>query len=40
MRGNIVIDGRNALDHDAVEDAGLEYEGVGRYARSASVDDT
>ena len=40
MRGNIVIDGRNALDHDTVEDAGLEYEGVGRYARSASVDDT
>jgi UDPglucose 6-dehydrogenase len=39
MRGHVVIDGRNALDHDAVEDAGLVYEGIGRYSRSATVDD-
>jgi UDPglucose 6-dehydrogenase len=30
MTGNIVIDGRNALDGDALRAAGLEYEGVGR----------
>jgi UDPglucose 6-dehydrogenase len=30
MGGNLVIDGRNALDPDAVRDAGLVYEGVGR----------
>jgi UDPglucose 6-dehydrogenase len=30
MRGNLVIDGRNALDPDAVRAAGLVYEGVGR----------
>ncbi len=30
MRGNLVIDGRNALDRDAVRAAGLLYEGVGR----------
>src|SRR3954463_812822 len=28
--GSVVIDGRNALDRDAVEAAGLTYEGVGR----------
>ena len=32
MRGNIVIDGRNALDPQAVMDAGLVYEGIGRFA--------
>jgi len=32
MRGNLVIDGRNHLDRDAVESAGLVYEGVGRGA--------
>jgi UDPglucose 6-dehydrogenase len=32
MRGNLVIDGRNALDADAVRAAGLVYEGVGRGA--------
>ncbi len=30
MRGRVIIDGRNALDRDAVRDAGLLYEGVGR----------
>jgi UDPglucose 6-dehydrogenase len=36
MRGDLVIDGRNALDPAAVRAAGLVYEGVGRGdARSA-----
>jgi UDPglucose 6-dehydrogenase len=30
MRGTLVIDGRNALDGDAVRRAGLTYEGIGR----------
>ena len=30
MRGSLVIDGRNALDADALRAAGLVYEGVGR----------
>jgi len=30
MRGNVVVDGRNALDADAVRAAGLLYEGIGR----------
>jgi UDPglucose 6-dehydrogenase len=30
MRGGLVIDGRNALDGQAVQDAGLTYEGMGR----------
>jgi UDPglucose 6-dehydrogenase len=30
MRGHVVIDGRNALDRDAVRGAGLLYEGIGR----------
>jgi UDPglucose 6-dehydrogenase len=30
MKGDLVIDGRNALDPDAVRQAGLVYEGVGR----------
>ncbi len=30
MRGNVVIDGRNALDGEAVRAAGLLYEGIGR----------
>jgi UDPglucose 6-dehydrogenase len=30
MRGNVVIDGRNALDADAVRAAELLYEGIGR----------
>ncbi len=30
MRGDLVIDGRNALDPDAVRAAGLVYEGIGR----------
>ena len=30
MRGTIVIDGRNALDAEAIQAAGLTYEGVGR----------
>ncbi len=30
MRGNLVIDGRNALDPNEVRAAGLKYEGIGR----------
>jgi UDPglucose 6-dehydrogenase len=30
MSGNLVIDGRNALDGEAVRAAGLTYEGIGR----------
>jgi UDPglucose 6-dehydrogenase len=30
MHGNLLIDGRNALDPDAVRAAGLVYEGIGR----------
>jgi UDPglucose 6-dehydrogenase len=30
MAGTVVIDGRNALDREAVKAAGLTYEGVGR----------
>jgi nucleotide sugar dehydrogenase len=30
MRGTLVIDGRNALDPQAVSGAGLTYEGIGR----------
>jgi UDPglucose 6-dehydrogenase len=30
MRGNLVIDGRNALDPDLVRAAGMVYEGIGR----------
>jgi UDPglucose 6-dehydrogenase len=30
MSGDLVIDGRNALDPDAVRAAGLKYEGIGR----------
>jgi UDPglucose 6-dehydrogenase len=30
MNGKLIIDGRNALDSDAVRGAGLVYEGVGR----------
>jgi len=30
MRGKLLIDGRNALDPEAVRAAGLSYEGIGR----------
>jgi UDPglucose 6-dehydrogenase len=30
MSGNLVVDGRNALDPEAVRGAGLVYEGIGR----------
>jgi UDPglucose 6-dehydrogenase len=33
MRGHVLVDGRNFLDPDAVRDAGLLYEGIGRPAR-------
>ncbi len=32
MRGNVFIDGRNALDPEVLQEAGLVYEGIGRYA--------
>jgi UDPglucose 6-dehydrogenase len=32
MQGTLVIDGRNALDADAIAAAGLAYEGIGRAA--------
>lgn len=31
MRGRVIIDGRNALDPEAVINAGLTYEGIGRF---------
>jgi UDPglucose 6-dehydrogenase len=37
MQGNLVIDGRNALDPDALRAAGLVYEGVGRGDRRREV---
>jgi UDPglucose 6-dehydrogenase len=30
MAGNVIVDGRNALDPAAVRAAGLVYEGIGR----------
>ncbi|MDQ4041221.1 MAG: UDP binding domain-containing protein, partial [Actinomycetota bacterium] len=30
MAGNLVLDGRNALDREAIAAAGLTYEGIGR----------
>jgi UDPglucose 6-dehydrogenase len=30
MRNRLVVDGRNALDEDALRAAGFEYEGIGR----------
>jgi UDPglucose 6-dehydrogenase len=30
MRGDLVVDGRNALDAEAIRAAGLKYDGVGR----------
>jgi UDPglucose 6-dehydrogenase len=30
MSGKLVVDGRNALDPDAIRAAGLDYEGIGR----------
>jgi UDPglucose 6-dehydrogenase len=36
MSGTLVIDGRNALDADAINAAGLIYEGIGRTRAGAS----
>jgi UDPglucose 6-dehydrogenase len=36
MSGDLVIDGRNALDPDAVRSAGLVYEGIGRGSMAPS----
>jgi UDPglucose 6-dehydrogenase len=30
MKGNVIVDGRNALDPEAISAAGLAYEGIGR----------
>jgi UDPglucose 6-dehydrogenase len=30
MAGDVLIDGRNVLDPEAVREAGLVYEGIGR----------
>ena len=30
MAGRLIVDGRNALDADAIRGAGLDYEGIGR----------
>jgi len=38
MRGKVIIDGRNALDPEAVMGAGLVYEGIGRYAASVTIE--
>jgi len=35
MRGDLVIDGRNALDPQRVRAAGLTYEGIGRGSGAA-----
>ncbi|MDX8151438.1 UDP-glucose/GDP-mannose dehydrogenase family protein [Patulibacter brassicae] len=35
MAGDVLIDGRNALDGDAAASAGLRYEGIGRRALTA-----
>ena len=37
MAGRLLIDGRNALDPEAVQAAGLSYEGIGRQSRVPSV---
>jgi len=39
MRGNLVIDGRNAFDASRVREAGLVYEGMGRGVRPPTVRD-
>jgi UDPglucose 6-dehydrogenase len=36
MRGDLVIDGRNALDPAVVRAAGLQYEGIGRVSAPGS----
>jgi UDPglucose 6-dehydrogenase len=36
MGGTLVIDGRNALDAEAIRSAGLVYEGIGRTSDGAS----
>src|SRR4051794_16687538 len=33
MSGRLIVDGRNALDPEAIRGAGLEYEGIGRQSR-------
>jgi UDPglucose 6-dehydrogenase len=33
MRGNVLIDGRNVIDAPRALEAGLAYEGVGRFAK-------
>jgi len=30
MSGSLIVDGRNALDAEAIRGAGLDYEGIGR----------
>ncbi len=40
MRGTLVIDGRNALDGEAVRAAGLTYEGIGRGPQARSTEPT
>src|SRR3954466_8237007 len=37
MNGRLVVDGRNALDAEAIQAAGLVYEGIGRHPRVPSV---
>jgi len=37
MAGRLIVDGRNALDPEAVQSAGLAYEGIGRHPRVPSV---
>jgi UDPglucose 6-dehydrogenase len=41
MRGNLILDGRNALTSqaDAIAGAGLRYEGIGIHSRGLNVDD-
>jgi UDPglucose 6-dehydrogenase len=30
MRGDVLLDARNVLDHEAAQEAGFQYAGVGR----------
>jgi hypothetical protein len=30
MRGNVIVDGRNLLDPEALRELGFVYEGIGR----------
>ena len=37
MAGRVIVDGRNALEPDAIRAAGLDYEGIGRQTNISSL---